>query len=201
MLGIFGGPIRGEAVSFQRRLFHFGDQGVGEGFGGGGAVQVGSEIFSFGEDGVVGGFDFVSDVGFMEVVEHHDAGHEDGQGIGDALAGDVGGGAVDGFEDGGVVTHVGAGHDAQPTDEAGAHVADDVAVEIFHEQDVKAGGVLDEFHATGVDDELVVANGGKFGLVDLAAQSRNRPSESFMMLALWKTVTRLRWRSAAYLKA
>ena len=79
------------------------------------------------------------------VIEHHHAGHDAGQRVGDAFAGDVGGGAVDGFEDGGVVADVGAGDDAQAADEAGAQVADQVAVEIFHQQHVEAGGVLTSF--------------------------------------------------------
>ena len=117
--------------------------------------------------------------------------------VGEALAGDVGRRAVDGLEDRRVVADVGAGHDAQAADQAGAQVADDVAVEVLHQQHVEARRVLHQLHAAGVDDHLVVLDVGILLLVDLRGRSwRNRPSVSFMMLALWKTVTFLRLRGA-----
>ena len=104
--------------------------------------------------------------------------------------------AVHRLEDGRVVADVRARHDAQPADQAGAQVADQVAVEVLHQQHVEAGRVLHELHAAGVDDQLLVARcSGTPPRGCARAQSRNSPSVSFMMFALWKTVTFLRWRA------
>ena len=46
---------------------------------------------------------------FAQVAEHQDAAEDEGGGVGDSFAGDVGGAAVDGLEDGDVMADVGAG--------------------------------------------------------------------------------------------
>ena len=90
------------------------------------------------------------------MAEHEHGGLQQRGGVGDVFAGDVGGGAVDGFEDGALDAEVGAGDEAEAADEAGAEIADDVAVEIFKQQRVVLEGVHDELHAGVVDDVLAV---------------------------------------------
>jgi len=65
---------------------------------------------------------------------------------------------VHSFEDSALVSEVGAGNEAEPANEAGAEVADDVAVEVFEEQRVVLVGVHDELHAGVVNDVLAVEN-------------------------------------------
>src|SRR5262249_62142967 len=91
-----------------------------------------------------------------EVVEQH-AGREDGgQRVGDALAGDVGGGAVDRFEHAGVGplrVDVGAGGHAHAAGDDGAQVGEDVAEEVAGDDDVEDLRLADEVHGGGVDEE------------------------------------------------
>ena len=47
------------------------------------------------------------------------------------------------------------GRDAQPADEAGAQVADDVAVQVRQDHHVVQLGLLDELHAHVVDDPVL----------------------------------------------
>ncbi len=85
--------------------------------GAAGAADVAGEGLAFGVDLFEGGLDLFGGVGFVEVVEHEDGGLQQGGGVGLVLAGDVGGGAVDGFEDGALVAEVGAGDEAEAADE------------------------------------------------------------------------------------
>ena len=68
------------------------------------------------------------------VLQHHDGRQEQGSGVGEALAGNVGGGAVDGLEDGALVANVARGRQAETADEAGAHVGQDVAVQVGQDE-------------------------------------------------------------------
>ncbi len=54
-----------------------------------------------------------------------------------------------------------AWHDAEPADQPGAQVGDDVAVQVREQQDVELLGVHHEVHAGRVDDPLVVADVGE----------------------------------------
>lgn len=54
------------------------------------------------------------------------------------------------------------GH-AQATYQAGAQVADDIAVQVGQHQDIEVVGVLDQAHAGGVDDLVVELNIGIVG--------------------------------------
>src|ERR1035438_1810006 len=95
------------------------------------------------------------------MTQHKHGGLQQGGGVGDVLAGDVGGGAVDGFEDGAFDAEVGSGHEAKTADQAGAEIADDVAVEVFKEQGVVLEGIHDELHAGVVNDVLAVNDVGE----------------------------------------
>ena len=72
-----------------------------------------------------------------EVAEHQHGAEDQRRGIGEAFAGDVGGGAVDGFEHGDAVADVGAGREAEAADQAGGEVGDDVAEQVFHHHHVE----------------------------------------------------------------
>ena len=63
-----------------------------------------------------------------------------------------------GLEDRGVAAEVGAGHEAEPADEARREVADDVAVEVLEQEHVEVRGAPDEPHAERVDEDLVVGD-------------------------------------------
>ena len=90
---------------------------------------------------------------------------------------------MNGFEDRVVLAQVGARHDAEAADEACAEVRHDVAVQIWQEQHVELLGVHDEVHAGGVHDAFFVRD-VRVPLGHRSAHSMNRPSLSFMMLAL-----------------
>ena len=90
------------------------------------------------------------------------------------------------------VADVRARHDAEPADEPGAQVGDDVAVQVRQHDHVELLGLHHELHARGVDDPLVVGDVCGCAWATLRTLSRNSPSPSFMMFALWTAVTFLR---------
>lgn len=79
------------------------------------------------EDGLLDADGVVSET---HVSQHHDGAEEQRRGVRLVLAGNIGGGAVDGLEDGDLVTHVTRGGEAETADETGAHVGEDVAVQL-----------------------------------------------------------------------
>lgn len=91
------------------------------------------------------------------MLQHHDGGEEKGGGVGETHTGNVGGGTVDGLEDGALVTDVARGGETETTDQTGAHVGENVTVQVGHNQDlvVVGGGVGDDLEA-GVVEELGV---------------------------------------------
>ena len=96
------------------------------------------------------------------LVEHEGHGADHAVGIGDALAGDVGGGAVGGFVVGFVGADAGGGHEAEGAEDAATEVAEDVAKHVFHDHDVKLAGVDDEGRGGGVDDDVLDFDFGIF---------------------------------------
>src|SRR3984957_14570969 len=130
--------------------------GVGEIGGAGFAADVAGGVFGFGVDLVYGLLDAEGGAAFAQVLEHHDGTEEQGSGISEAFAGDVGCGAVDGLEHGAVVADVAAGDDAQSADQACGQIAHHVAVEIREQQDVELARVEHDLHAGVVYDELFV---------------------------------------------
>src|SRR5690606_12236298 len=84
-------------------------------------------------------------------------------GVGLVLAGDVGGGAVHGLEhrgEGAGGVHVPARREADAAADGAGEVGDDVAEEVVGDDDVEAGGVLDQVDHHRVD----------VGVVDLDAR-------------------------------
>ena len=93
---------------------------------GGFAAEVARADAVVAQSTVDGAADFVGHGALADVVEHQAGGEEKRQGIGDALARDVGSGAMDGFEDRGLGADVGTGRLAQAAEQAGDLVGEDV---------------------------------------------------------------------------
>lgn len=93
-----------------------------------------------------------------EVLQHHLAGPDHADGVGDALAGDVGGAAVDGLEQAGeaaVRVDVARGRDADGTGAGGAQVRQDVAEQVAADDHVEHIRALHEVRRQDVDVVLV----------------------------------------------
>src|SRR5665213_144975 len=96
--------------------------------------------------------------GLVNVAQHEHGRLQQRGGIRHIFACDVGRGAVYRFEDGALHAQVCSRNQAQAAHEAGAEVADDVAVEIFKQQRVVLEGIHDQLHASVVDEVLAVEN-------------------------------------------
>jgi hypothetical protein len=133
------------------------DNGGGVLAGLGLAAQVTGQGLALGEGVEDGPLDAVGVVVETHVPQHHDGAEQQGSGVGQVLAGNVGGRTVDGLEDGALVTNVARGGQAETTDEAGAHVGQNVTVQVGHDQDlvVVRVGVGDHLEA-GVVEQLSV---------------------------------------------
>jgi hypothetical protein len=83
------------------------------------------------------------------VLQHHDTAQKQSSGVGKTLASDIGSGTVDGLEDGALVTNVTGGGETKTTDETGAHVRQNVTVQVGHDKDlvVVRGRVSDDLQA------------------------------------------------------
>ncbi len=109
----------------------------------------------FVDEGGLDGFeDGGGGFGFAEMIEHHGRRPDLANGVGDAFAGDVGGGAMDRLEEGGEAAFgvdVAGGSDADGAGAGGAEVGEDVAEEVGGYDDVEAVGVEDEVRGEDVD--------------------------------------------------
>ena len=85
-------------------------------------------------------------------MEQIDRRSEQGEGVGDALADEIGRVAVDGLVDPDVIADVDAEARRDPPGEPIAETGQYVPVEVAHEQHVELVGVQHELHARGVDD-------------------------------------------------
>ena len=74
------------------------------------------------------------------MTEHHHGGEEESGGVSETLASNIGGGAVDGLEDGALITDVAGGGETETTDETGAHVGENVTVKVGHDEDLVVVG-------------------------------------------------------------
>jgi len=74
------------------------------------------------------------------VTEHHHGGKEKSGGVGETLASNIRGGAVDGLEDGALITDVAGGSKTETTDETSAHVGENVTVKVGHDEDLVVVG-------------------------------------------------------------
>ena len=88
------------------------------------------------------------------VLQHHHAAQQQRRRIRERFARDIGRGTVHGLEDGTFVADISRGREAQPADQAGTHVGQDVAVEVRHDEDFVVVGrrVGDDFQARVVEE-------------------------------------------------
>ena len=89
-----------------------GDYGVGKFLGGCSAAEVAGGVLALAINAFEGGFDAAGGGTLAEMIEHHDAAHQQRGGIGEAFAGDVRRGAVHGLEHSALVADISAGHHA-----------------------------------------------------------------------------------------
>src|SRR5579859_7101267 len=118
------------------------------------------------------------------MIEHHDAAHQQGGGIGQALAGDVRGGAVDGLEHGAFVADVAAGHYARPPTRPAARSLITSPYRLGNSSISNCCG----FRTICMQALSTISSLYSMVLYFSATARtdfRNRPSLSFMMLALW----------------
>jgi hypothetical protein len=103
------------------------------------------------------------------VLQHHDGAQKQSSGVGKTLAGDIGGGTVDGLEDGALITNVTGGGETETTDQSGAHVGENVTVQVGHNENlvVVGGRVGDDLEARVVQQLGVELDVGEL-LGDLA---------------------------------
>ena len=99
---------------------------------------------------------------FSDVIEHHHGAHGDCKRVGDSFSCDIWRTSVDSFEDCTVLAKIRARNNAQSTDKPCAQIADDIAVEIFHKQYIKARRVLDQSHTRCVDDKFFIFDRWEF---------------------------------------
>lgn len=108
--------------------------------------------------GIEGGFlDASGVVGQTHVLQHHDTAQKQSSGVGKSLASNVGSRTVDSLEDGALVTDVAGRSETKTADETGAHVGQNVTVQVGHDKDlVVVGGGIGDDSQTRVVQQLSV---------------------------------------------
>ena len=116
-----------------------------------------SAYLSFGKGIKSGLLDTSSMLAEVHVLQHHDTAQKQSSGVSEALAGNVGGRAVNSLEDGALVTDVTGGSETKTTDQTGAHVGKNVTVEVRHDKNlvVVRRGVSDDLEARVVQQLCV----------------------------------------------
>lgn len=127
------------------------------------AAQVAGESLALGHGVEDGGLDAGSVLGETHVSEHHDGAEEKSGGVGQTLAGDIRGRTVDSLEDGALVTDVAGGGETETTDETGAHVGENVTIQVGHDKNlvVVGDGVGDHLKARVVEELSVELDVGE----------------------------------------
>src|SRR5262249_27494199 len=133
------------------------------------------------------------------MIEHQACGEDGADGVGDAFAGDVGGGAVDRLEHAGMGAfgvEVGAGGQPEAAGDDGGQVGEDIAEEVAGHDYVEGFRPADQVHGGGVHEQ-----GARFPIGELATHA-GKTSSHKLMLKTWAVdlvmeVTCLRrWRAA-----
>src|SRR5699024_9678232 len=104
------------------------------------------------------GLDLSGRLGDPQVFQHDGGRQHRGGGVGLALAGDVGCGAVYRLEharERTVGVDVAAGGQSAPPGDGGTDVGDDVTEQVVGDHHVEAGGLIDQEHRRGVDVSVV----------------------------------------------
>lgn len=138
-------------------------------------AEIRVSYLSFGK-GVEGGLlDAGSVLGETHVLQHHDTAQKKSSGVGKTLASNVGGGTVDSLEDRALVTDVTGGCQTETTDQTGAHVRQDVTVQVGHNQNLVVVGnrVGDDLQARVVQQLSVEFDIGEL-LGDIAGKVQEK---------------------------
>ena len=106
------------------------------------------------DDGGDRALEAVGRLPLVQVAQHHHAGEHHRHRVDPVLAGVLRRGAVRRLEDGGVGAEVAAGREAEPADQAGGEVGDDVPVEVRADEHVVLLRPLHELHRQVVDDPV-----------------------------------------------
>lgn len=98
------------------------------------------------------------------VLQHHNRTQQESGRVGKTLAGDIRSGTVDSLEDGALVSNVSGWGKTETTDETSAHIGENVAVKVGHDEDfvVVWGRVGDHLQAGVVKKLGVELNVGEF---------------------------------------
>ena len=94
-------------------------------------------------------------VALADVFQQQGRRADQGDRVGQPLAGDVRGTAVDRLENGTARADVGPGHQPQAAHQAGTEVADHVAEQVLHDQHVEACRVEGQLQAQRIDVQLL----------------------------------------------
>lgn len=133
------------------------DNRIRELLGGSLATKITSKSLALGKGGESRLLDAVGVLVQAHVSQHHHGAEEESSGVGKTLAGNIRGGTVDGLEDGALVANVAGGGQPETANETGAHVGENVTVQVGHDEDliVVGDGVGSHLEA-GVVEELGV---------------------------------------------
>lgn len=91
------------------------------------------------------------------MAQHHHTAEQESSWVSQSLAGNVGGGTVNGLEDRALVPNVSRWGQSEATDQAGAHIGQNVSVQVGHDEDLVVvwSGISDDSQ-TGVVEKLSV---------------------------------------------
>lgn len=104
------------------------------------STQVASQGLALRKGIKCGLLDPVSIVGEVHMSQHHHGAEKKSGRVCEALAGNIGGGAVDGLEDGALITNVSGRSEAETTNQTSAHIGKNVTVQVGHDQNLVVVG-------------------------------------------------------------
>jgi hypothetical protein len=104
------------------------------------ATKITSECLTLSEGGESGLLNAIGVLVEAHVSQHHHRAEEKSSGVGKTLASDIRGGTVNGLEDGALITDVAGGGKTKTTNETGAHVGENITVEVGHDEDLVVVG-------------------------------------------------------------
>jgi len=127
------------------------------------ATEIASQGLALGEGIKDGLLNARGVLGETHVSQHHDGAEEEGSGVGKVLASNIRSGTVNSLEDGALITNVSGGGETEATDQTGAHVGENVTVEVGHNKNlvVVGGRVSDHLEAAVVEKLGVKLNTGE----------------------------------------
>lgn len=103
-------------------------------------------------------------LGETHVLQHHDTAQQEGSGVSETLAGNIGSRTVHGLEDGAFVSNVSRGSKTKTTDKTSAHIGQNVTVKVRHDKNLVVVWLRVGDHSqAGVVEELSIKfNIGEF---------------------------------------